>query len=65
MEFDPWAERMGTDKATIARLRAMLTDGAPALRAFLKPRLEEGQLWFTLDEAILIARKPAQGAQRG
>jgi ubiquinone/menaquinone biosynthesis C-methylase UbiE len=58
MEFDPWARRMGTDKATIARLRAMLTEGSPALRAFLKPRLEEGQLWFTLDEAILIARKP-------
>ena len=39
MEFDPWAERMGCDAATIERLRAMLTDGAPALQAFLKPRL--------------------------
>jgi ubiquinone/menaquinone biosynthesis C-methylase UbiE len=61
MEFAPWAERMGCDAATIARLRAMLTDGTdgtPALKAFLKPREEEGSLWFTLDEAILIARKP-------
>jgi ubiquinone/menaquinone biosynthesis C-methylase UbiE len=58
MEFAPWAERMGCDAATIARLRAMLIDGAPALKAFLKPREEEGSLWFTLDEAILIARKP-------
>lgn len=59
MEFQPWAERMGCDAATVSRLRAMLTDGAPALKAFLKPREEEGRLWFTLDEAILIARKPA------
>jgi ubiquinone/menaquinone biosynthesis C-methylase UbiE len=59
MEFDPWAERMGCDAATIARLRAMLTGGTPALQAFLRPREEAGRLWFTLDEAIVIARKPA------
>ena len=59
MEFQPWAERMGCDKPTIERLRAMLTEGTPALKAFLKPRLDDGKLWFTLDEAIVIARKPA------
>jgi len=37
----------------------MLTGGTPALQAFLKPRLEDGKLWFTLDEAIVVARKPA------
>ncbi len=58
MEFAPWAERMGTDAATVDRLRSMLTDGSPALKAFLKPRLDDGKLWFTLDEAIVIARKP-------
>jgi ubiquinone/menaquinone biosynthesis C-methylase UbiE len=58
MEFQPWAERMGTDPATVERLRSMLTDGAPALQAFLRPRLQDGKLWFTLDEAIVIARKP-------
>ena len=58
MEFPPWAERMGADAATVARLRAMLNDGTPALKAFLKPRLDDGTLWFTLDEAIVIARKP-------
>ena len=58
MEFQPWAERLGADTATIERLRAMLSDGTPALQAFLRPRLVEGKLWFTLDEAILIARKP-------
>ena len=58
MEFDPWAVRLGCDGATVARLRLMLTEGVPALQAFLKPRLVNGALWFTLDEAILIARKP-------
>jgi ubiquinone/menaquinone biosynthesis C-methylase UbiE len=59
MEFQPWADRLGAPPATIERLRAMLTEGTPALKAFLKPRLEGESLWFTLDEAILIARKPA------
>jgi ubiquinone/menaquinone biosynthesis C-methylase UbiE len=58
MEFQPWAERMGTDAARIERLRAMLVEGTPALKAFLKPRHEQEKLWFTLDEAILIARRP-------
>ena len=59
MEFQPWAERMGCDPATVSRLRTMLTGGTPALQAFLRPRQEQGKLWFTLDEAILIARRPA------
>lgn len=59
MEFEPWAIRMGCDAATVDRLRAMLTGAAPALQAFLKPKLVDGKLWFTLDEAIVIARKPA------
>jgi hypothetical protein len=58
MEFQSWAERMGSDTATIERLRTMLTDGSNALKAFLRPRVEEGKLWFTLDEAIVIGRKP-------
>ena len=58
MQFQPWAERMGADATTIERLRAMLDNASPALAAFLKPHLVDGALWFTLDEAILIARKP-------
>jgi ubiquinone/menaquinone biosynthesis C-methylase UbiE len=57
MEFGPWATRMDVDAATIERLRAMLEKGTPALQAFLRPRLDAGALWFTLDEAIVIARK--------
>ena len=58
MEFQSWAERLGADTTTIERLRSMLTDGSAALQAFLKPRLDDDKLWFTLDEAIVIARKP-------
>ena len=59
MEFQPWAERLGSDAVTIERLRSMLTDGTAALKAFLKPRQADGKLWFTLDEALILARKPA------
>ncbi len=57
MEFAPWAARMDVDAATVARLRSMLEEGTPALKAFLKPRHDSDALWFTLDEAIAIARK--------
>jgi ubiquinone/menaquinone biosynthesis C-methylase UbiE len=57
MEFAPWAARMEADAATTARLRAMLEEGTPALKAFLKLRLDAGALWFNLDEAVVIARK--------
>ena len=59
MEFEPWATRLGCDASTVSRLRAMLVDGTPALQAFLKPRTVDGQLWFTLDEAIVVAHRPS------
>jgi ubiquinone/menaquinone biosynthesis C-methylase UbiE len=57
MEFAPWAARMDAGAATIARLRQMLEEGSPALKAFLRPRVDAGELRFSLDEAILIARR--------
>jgi hypothetical protein len=57
MEFAPWVERMDVAAANVERLRSMLEDVTPALRAVLKPRAEAGALWFNLDEAILIARR--------
>jgi ubiquinone/menaquinone biosynthesis C-methylase UbiE len=58
MEFQPWAERLGSDAPTIERLRTMLMQGSAALKAFLRPRVDDaGSLWFTLDEAIVVARK--------
>jgi SAM-dependent methyltransferase len=58
MEFGPWATRMGCSAPTVARLRSILLEASPALKAFLKPRSEGGVLLFTLDEAVIIARKP-------
>jgi ubiquinone/menaquinone biosynthesis C-methylase UbiE len=62
MEFAPWATRMDADADTIARLRSMLEEGTPALKAFLKPRHDGGALWFNLDEAIMVARKAIEAA---
>jgi ubiquinone/menaquinone biosynthesis C-methylase UbiE len=57
MEFAPWATRMASGDATVARLRRMLEEASPALKAFLRPRLDGDSLWFSLDEAIMIARR--------
>ena len=57
--FEPWTKRMRCDAATVARLQGMLaSDGV--LRAFLRPREEDGTSIFTLQEAIIVARKPVQ-----
>jgi ubiquinone/menaquinone biosynthesis C-methylase UbiE len=59
MEFLPWAERLGADTPTINRLREILAQASasPTLTAFLQPRLIDGSLWFTVQEAVIIARK--------
>lgn len=60
MAFQPWVSRMGCDDATIARLASMIgAEGQPLLKAFLRPRQHEGDVWFSLQELILIAKKPA------
>jgi ubiquinone/menaquinone biosynthesis C-methylase UbiE len=57
--FVPWTKRMRCDAPTVGRLQAMLASEA-ALRAFLRPREEDGASMFTLQEAIIVARKPVQ-----
>jgi SAM-dependent methyltransferase len=56
MELAPWVARMDGGAATVERLRTMLENGTPALKAFLKPRPDGDALWFSLDEAVIIAR---------
>ena len=58
LEFGPWLERMSVDSETAGRLEAMLREGTPALKAFLKPCEQDGALWFTLDEMLVLATKP-------
>jgi ubiquinone/menaquinone biosynthesis C-methylase UbiE len=54
--FKPWIERMRCDTNTVARLEAMLVE--PHLKTFLRPRATEDGLMFTLQEAIIVAKKP-------
>jgi ubiquinone/menaquinone biosynthesis C-methylase UbiE len=57
MEFEPWAERMGASAEKKEKLRALLAQAPEGASAFFKPRGEGAQLTFSLEEAILIARK--------
>ena len=54
--FVPWLKRMRCDVDTAEQLEAMLED--EPLRSFLRPREEAGERLFTLQEAIIVARKP-------
>ena len=56
IEFGPWTQRMRCDAATAAQLEAALAQ--EPLRDFLNPRRDERGLVFTLQEAIIAARKP-------
>jgi ubiquinone/menaquinone biosynthesis C-methylase UbiE len=57
MEFQPWADRTGASAEKVEKLRALLAQATEGVRGFLKPRGEGAQLRFSLEEAILIARK--------
>ena len=59
MEFQPWAERMGCDRLPSSGCAPCCRTARRRCKAFLKPRDESGKLWFTLDEALILARKPA------
>ncbi len=58
MAFEPWADQQGASADTKTRLRAMLTEGSPAFKAFIRPETRKGELWFTLVEAVIVAEKP-------
>ena len=54
--FKPWTERMRCSPETVERLDHLLDNDL--LRAFLRPREEAGERVFSLQEAIIVARKP-------
>ena len=56
IEFGPWTVRMRCDASTVARLEALLAE--EPLRSYLRPRESDAGLAFTLQEAIIVARKP-------
>lgn len=57
MDFAAWCKNMAVPADTVVKLRRMLEDASPALRAYLQPREEGGKIGFTLAELIAIARK--------
>jgi ubiquinone/menaquinone biosynthesis C-methylase UbiE len=57
IEFNPWTKRMRCDAPTVARLKSMLRE--EPLRSYLLPRETDAGPVFTLQEAIIVARKPA------
>jgi ubiquinone/menaquinone biosynthesis C-methylase UbiE len=57
MEFEPWADRMGASAEKKEKLRSLLAQAPEGARAFFKPHGERDELKFSLEEAILIARK--------
>jgi ubiquinone/menaquinone biosynthesis C-methylase UbiE len=56
IEFGPWTDRMRCSDSTRTRLAALLKQ--EPLRSFLRPRETESGTVFTLQEAIILARKP-------
>ncbi|MCH9806340.1 MAG: class I SAM-dependent methyltransferase [Alphaproteobacteria bacterium] len=56
MGFTPWVERMRCDARTVGQLNAILRQSSP-LATFLKPREFEGDIHFSLREAIIVAGK--------
>lgn len=57
MEFEAWANRMGCSAETKTELKRLLDIASPAVRDFFMPRVEDGKLFFSIRESIIIARK--------
>ncbi|MFA5899191.1 MAG: methyltransferase domain-containing protein, partial [Hyphomicrobium sp.] len=55
--FGAWTERMRCAPETVEVLKSMLHKDV-LLNTFLRPHDDNGELTFTLQEAIIIARKP-------
>ncbi len=58
MDFDPWADRMGASDEQKAKLRQSLDSAPDPVREWLNPRHEGDRMFFSLHEAIIVARKP-------
>lgn len=57
MEFTPWAERMGATPETITELRRLLAEAPATAAAFFQTYSTDQDLFFNLDEAIILGRK--------
>lgn len=57
MEFEAWADRMGCSPETKTELKRLLDTASPEAKEFFNPRIEDGKLWFSIRETIIIAHK--------
>lgn len=57
MEFQPWVDRRSVNAETKAKLRDWLMNAKDAARDHLTPRVDGDKIFFSLTEAIVIARK--------
>lgn len=58
-EFHSWADRQGASEATKAKLLDMMRDIPAALRPLFAPRWADGTMYFSLWEAVIVAKKTA------
>jgi ubiquinone/menaquinone biosynthesis C-methylase UbiE len=57
MVLGPWADQQNADDVIKRGLKSRLLDGSPALRAFARPRENNGDVDFILTEAVVVAVK--------
>ena len=57
MDFEPWADRMSVKAEQQAQLRRWLDEAPDPVKEWLEPRHDGDRLFFTLHEAVIIARK--------
>lgn len=57
MDFEPWADRMSVEPELKAQLRRWLDEAPDPVKDWLAPRHDDDRLFFTLHEAVLVARK--------
>lgn len=57
-DLDAWADRSGDTPETKEKLRALLREAPDGPRAFLNPRFNNSTVTFSLEEAVIIGRKP-------
>jgi ubiquinone/menaquinone biosynthesis C-methylase UbiE len=57
MAFGPWADQQDVGESGKSDLKSMMLDGSPGLRAFIRPQQNNGDIDFTLTEAVIIAVK--------
>jgi len=60
MEFQQWADRQHVSDANKEKLLEMMRNIPESLQSLFAPRWADGTMYFSLHEAVIVARKPAK-----